>query len=88
MGDEVDAASAALAALSGVRQALEADGYELRLSAGQPGHVTVSIEATSDACPECLVPEPVLRSIVEAQMESTGLDLIVHVEHPARPSGP
>ncbi|MGH3342311.1 MAG: hypothetical protein ACRDPK_05380 [Carbonactinosporaceae bacterium] len=49
--------------LQSVRTSLEADGY--RLDVREEGErVGVRISATDEACPECLVPEPVMRGIL------------------------
>ncbi len=43
-----------------------ADGFELRLdSVGPDGSVRVVLEATPEACIECLVPDEVLVGILE-----------------------
>lgn len=50
--------------LQSLRSSLEADGY--RLDVQEEGdRVGVRITATAEACPDCLVPEPVLRGILQ-----------------------
>jgi hypothetical protein len=44
---------------------LHSDGYLTNIDVDESSHlVTVAIEATPDACRECLVPEPVLQEIL------------------------
>ncbi len=51
-------------ALDGIRAALEADGYRIEVKEGTSGRVGVVISATPEACADCLVPPPVMRSIL------------------------
>ncbi|HXM55887.1 MAG TPA: hypothetical protein VOB72_10905 [Candidatus Dormibacteraeota bacterium] len=52
------------AGLRGLRSALEADGYLLVVrELGE--RLDARIEATSDACEDCLVPKPVLRAMLQ-----------------------
>ncbi len=53
-------------ALERLRPALAADGFVLLLeSVAADGSVSVALEATPEACMECLVPDDVLVSILE-----------------------
>ena len=51
-------------ALQRLRSSLEADGYRLDVRQGDAGRVGVRISATPTACADCLVPKPLLRSIL------------------------
>ena len=51
-------------ALRELRSSLEADGYRMEVREGDGGRVGVRISATPAACADCLVPKPVLRSIL------------------------
>lgn len=53
-------------ALEGLRPALAADGFELRIgSIEQDGVVKVVLEAKPDACLDCLVPDEMLVQILD-----------------------
>jgi len=52
------------AGLQGLRSALEADGYTLAVRE-LGDRLDARIEATADACEDCLVPKPVLRAMLQ-----------------------
>jgi hypothetical protein len=52
------------ATLDQLRPSLEADGFSLHVTAREGNTVRVVLEATPDACADCLVPEDVIRRIV------------------------
>jgi hypothetical protein len=59
------------AGLEQVRQMLEADGYTI--DAREEGErLVVQIEATPEACADCLAPEPVMRAILERALAVPG----------------
>jgi len=63
-------------ALEKVRPALDADGFDLKLSSvGNDGAVEVILEARPDACMDCLVPDEMLVQIIETAIraEDSGL---------------
>ena len=63
-------------ALAGLRSVLQADGYGLEADAVSDAGADLRITVTSpDACAECLVPEPVLRQMISAQLAPHGLRL-------------
>lgn len=50
-------------ALQGLRSSLDSDGY--RLEVNEKGErVSVAIVATPEACPDCLVPKPLMLTIL------------------------
>jgi hypothetical protein len=49
--------------LQALRSSLEADGYRLEVRA-EDGRVGVRISATPQACADCLVPKPLMRSML------------------------
>jgi hypothetical protein len=55
------------ARLNGVAEMLGADGYDLAVEPSGPG-VSITIQTTGDACPECLAPERVVRGIIEEKL--------------------
>lgn len=55
-------------ALSDVRSALRADGYDLRL-ADDGGRIMVEVTAGPAACAECLIPKDVLVTVVRRAVE-------------------
>lgn len=69
------------AALQGLRETLQADGYALEWSladedetapGGQPGGVIdVRVVAGADACADCLVPAELMRSILSDALSGT-----------------
>lgn len=54
--------------LASIRTSLEADGYAIDVSE-QDERVGVVISATPEACADCLVPETVMRSILEQALK-------------------
>jgi hypothetical protein len=50
--------------LAQVRATLVADGFDLEVDHGG-SRVTVRIVASVEACPDCLVPKPLLRSMLQ-----------------------
>jgi hypothetical protein len=65
--------------LNGVTTMLAADGYVLTVSPAWDG-VAVSIEATGEACADCLAPERVVRQIIQDKLD--GLVQVVSVTYP------
>ena len=52
-------------ALAGVRPALAADGFDLRLGSIEPdGSVKVVLEAKENACLDCLVPDDMMTQLI------------------------
>lgn len=70
---EVEAAGKAAidAALRGLRDMLEADGYELVWSMEEQNQIGIRVVAGSDACAECLVPPDLMRSILDNELGQT-----------------
>jgi hypothetical protein len=50
--------------LSSIAAALAADGYLLTVDGPSEGRITASIEATPEACAECLVPKRVMGGLL------------------------
>jgi hypothetical protein len=78
-----DAAASAPGGLDGAlgkfRDMLASDGYDLSWSVTDNDKVVVQIEAGPDACADCLVPLPIMESIMADALEPTpySLDHIV-----------
>jgi hypothetical protein len=70
-------------ALRGFRETLASDGYELSWSVTERNQVVVRIEAGADACADCLVPMPVMKTIMSNALEPTPYTL----DHIVLPSG-
>jgi hypothetical protein len=72
-------------ALRGFRDLLATDGYALSWSAIGPDRVVVRVAAGPDACAGCLVPRPVMETIMSRALEPTPytLDHIVLPEDEA-----
>jgi Fe-S cluster biogenesis protein NfuA len=55
------------AAIENLRPSFEADNFEVALeSLSEAGDVVIAIEAGPSACLDCLVPDPMLKQIVDA----------------------
>jgi hypothetical protein len=54
-------------ALAGLRATLAADDYVMEVHAEGPG-VQVQITAGPEACADCLVPKPIMRSILHSAL--------------------
>lgn len=68
--------------LQSLRSSLEADGYQLHVD--EVGdRLDVRISAGPDACPDCLVPEPILRGILGQTLgvPEQSIDLTYPREH-------
>jgi len=59
------------AALRGLRDTLESDGYGLEWSMEEENRIGIRVFAGSEACAECLVPPELMRSIVDNELGST-----------------
>ncbi|GAB3632297.1 hypothetical protein GCM10027421_16500 [Microbacterium shaanxiense] len=68
-------------ALASFREMMETDGYLLTWSEVGGDKVVVKIDASDGACEDCLVPLPVMTSIMAKALDPTGYELD-HVELP------
>lgn len=69
-------------ALEKFRELMATDGYELTYSVASEDRVVVEIVAGADACADCLVPLPIMESIMSDALEPTPYTLD-HVVMPA-----
>jgi hypothetical protein len=73
--------SAAVAGLADLRASLQADGADLMLESVDDGVATVRLVVGPETCLECIVPKPVLESVVLVALTKhddsiTSIDLI------------
>lgn len=68
-------------ALASFREMMATDGYLLTWSEVGGDKVVVKIDASDGACEDCLVPLPVMTSIMAKALDPTGYELD-HVELP------
>lgn len=68
-------------ALDSFREMMATDGYLLTWSEVGGDKVVVKIDASDGACEDCLVPLPVMTSIMAKALDPTGYELD-HVELP------
>lgn len=68
-------------ALASFREMMATDGYLLTWTPAGPDKVVVKIAATEGACEDCLVPLPVMTSIMAKALDATDFELD-HVELP------
>jgi hypothetical protein len=59
------------AALQGLRDTLDTDGYVLEWSMEEENRIGIRVFAGSDACEDCLVPPELMRSIVDNELSFT-----------------
>ena len=59
------------AALRGLRDTLEADGYGLVWSMEQENRVGIRVVAGPDVCADCLVPPELMRVILDTELSET-----------------
>lgn len=59
------------AALQGLRDTLEADGYALEWSLAEQDQIEVRVVAGADACADCLVPAELMRTILSDALSGT-----------------
>jgi hypothetical protein len=69
-------------ALTGLRDVLGADGYQLDATASGDHSVVVRVVAGPDACADCLVPRPVMEGILADALQATPYT-VARVEMPA-----
>ncbi len=69
-------------ALEKFRELMATDGYELTYSVAGEDRVVVEIVAGADACADCLVPLPIMESIMSDALEPSPYRLD-HVVMPA-----
>ncbi|HHU30165.1 MAG: hypothetical protein QM368_08805 [Bacillota bacterium] len=60
-------------ALSGIKETLAYEGYDLLAAERERGVIDVMIIAGPDACEECLVPTPVLREMIASELKENGI---------------
>jgi Fe-S cluster biogenesis protein NfuA len=77
-------------ALDSLRPGLAVDGFDLRLeSIDHDGRVHIVLDATPQACADCLVPEPTMVAILEAAIrdEDPRLGPVTLTMPPVHPDG-
>ena len=74
MPDVKDAASVD-EALKQFTDMMATDGYVLTWSPSDAERIVVRIDATDNACADCLVPQPVIEAIMESALEPTPYSL-------------
>ncbi|HMG41319.1 MAG TPA: hypothetical protein VK611_08315 [Acidimicrobiales bacterium] len=74
-------------ALGTIESMLDADGYGLTVDQPDPGSVQLTIDARPDACEDCLVPKPLMSSIIQSTLETAGLGgLAIELVYPTDPA--
>ena len=68
--------------LKDLRTALEVDGYRLSVTGVSADTLALNIDALSNACPDCLVPSPVMELIVRAAIPSNEQFTSVTISYP------
>jgi hypothetical protein len=58
-------------ALRPMRDTLAVDGYGLSWSLEAPNQIGIRVFAVSDACEDCLVPEEMMRAIIDGALRET-----------------
>ncbi len=71
MSDTIHDGAAVDTALAGFREMLAADGFAVSWAESAADALVITIEATPDACADCLVPEKVMTGILGNALEST-----------------
>jgi hypothetical protein len=71
------------AALQSFRDMMGSDGYLLSWESVGGDRIVVTIDATEDACADCLVPQPVMEAIMSSALAETS----VTVERVVLPTG-
>ncbi|WP_308493012.1 hypothetical protein [Microbacterium terrisoli] len=71
------------AALQSFRDMMGSDGYLLTWQSVGGDRIVVTIDATEDACADCLVPQPVMEAIMSSALAETS----VTVERVVLPTG-
>jgi hypothetical protein len=55
-----------MVSLSGIRSALNADGYDLMVAPGADDKYEIQITAGAEACAECLIPKSIMSDMIGA----------------------
>lgn len=63
------------AALASFTEMMAADGYLLGWEASAADRIVVRIDATPEACADCLVPQPVMHAILAKALDDTAYTL-------------
>lgn len=71
MAQHEDGGTTVAAALREFRDMMARDGYELSWSEIEDRRIVVEIAAGPDACSDCLVPKPVMESIMSDALDAT-----------------
>ena len=58
--------------VDGLRESLQADGYDLRIQDLGAGRLRATVLALEGACEECLVPKDVMRHMLLRQLKNAG----------------
>ena len=72
--------------LEGLAAGLSADGYVLDVRASDGGRVEIVVDATDEACADCLVPKDVMRGIAATMMNGAGASVAeddIDITYPA-----
>lgn len=56
-----------------IRAMLGPDGYDVQWRLDEPDAIALTIVAGPEACADCLVPKPVMMSIVDGMFEGVGV---------------
>ena len=75
MSDTIESGGSVDAALGGFREMLAADGFAVSWAESAADKVVITIEATPDACADCLVPEKVMTGILSNALKPTPYEL-------------
>lgn len=59
------------AALRPMRDTLAADGYVLEWSMQEQNQIGIQVSATGGACEDCLVPQEIMRAIIDTALDET-----------------
>ncbi|HHX75088.1 MAG TPA: hypothetical protein GX699_09320 [Firmicutes bacterium] len=60
-------------ALSGIKESLSYEGYDLLYREREDGVIDIQILAGPDACEDCLVPKPILENMIRRELDEHGV---------------
>ena len=79
----MDARGTLEARLSGLRDGLAADGYELHIDAVSEDTARMHLTLAPGACSKCLIPKDMLVPMIEAELAGLSHPLTVDLAYPA-----
>ena len=70
-----------------LREGMLVDGYSLEVRQLDPSTLALEIQALENACADCLVPKPIMHSMIEATVPDDVKDRRIELVYPSSVAG-